>query len=166
MKIKVTDEFKADMDTVIDTAHDPAFHKRLEALPGLSGYQVLSTKEDAADRLVTRTKCTGGGSLTDALRRFTSEEIYWIEEAAYDKQNRVIDFKWEVPSFKDVRIKGVRKFTYTGGVTRREITAEVKVGMPLIGGIVEKILCNQMEKNFRLMGEAIKTHIKENANIS
>ena len=163
MRIHIVHEFDVDIPTYEKLMFDPEFKKKTDKLPGLSRREVLRDEDDGVRYVTTHTKCHASGALTDKVKRFVQGgDIYWIDETVYDRQTHIFTYVWKVPQFKEVRVKGVRKITPSGaGRTRREIDGEIKVGVPLIGGLLEKVLSSQMEHNMNELAKVMQEFIRE-----
>lgn len=138
MRMKVTHQFDADVETVYALMSDPDFIARKYADAGASDIQVDSDRRDNAPKVVSRRKMTVDlPGFAKKVMQPTNTVVQTDEWAAEDDGRRVCRYTVEVQGVPS-RIDGTVTLTADGGGTRQDVEAEVKVSIPLLGGKLER----------------------------
>lgn len=81
--------------------------------------------------------------------------ISWVEEEIFDYHNFCINFRAVEGDFQ--HFDGEWKLIEDGDRTRVEINVRMKIGIPMVEGMIAQALADKVYKNFNLMLEALNT---------
>ncbi len=134
---------------------DPSLYQRLErTLPGFQRIELLASDE-ADGVLCRRVRYTPRAH--DRVPGFgrgiiTPEMLIWVEESRFDRARHRIDYVVEpnLPERWRDRFDSRGSFTFreeAGGIVRR-IDGEVTVRVPLVGGLAERVLVQEVRAGF------------------
>ncbi len=158
MKFRFEHEFDVDVERLEEAMFSeelPAFLK--EHMPSLKDMEVLERREEG-ERLMRKVRYEPVPLIEKVgPKRVPPEAMIWVEESSYDRKRKVLDFK-NVPTHPKVRglMKnyGTVELQSAGpGKSRRTMQGELKVSVPILGRVAEKII-------FKTAGKVIEEEAK------
>ena len=145
MKFRFEHEFDVDVEKLEEAMFSedlPPFLK--ENMPSLKDMEVLERKEEG-DSLKRRVRYEPVPLIEKVgPKRVPPEAMIWVEESTYDRKRRVLEFK-NVPTHPKVRglmtNHGTVELRSLGpGRSKRTMKGELKVSVPILGRVAEKII--------------------------
>jgi hypothetical protein len=136
----VVHEFPAPCAAVVAVLCDPAFHTRLD-LPDLSRPEVVTSSVDGTTRvLLLRYEYIG--QVDPIARRIVGDrKLTWMQELRLDTQSLIGTLSFSAEQ-DEKRLNGSAEVTITaiddGTGTRRRISGDLHVRVPLVGGTAER----------------------------
>jgi len=156
VRFGIDDRFAATLTRFEALIEAPELYPRMQrALPGMAAIEVLSWSE--ADGVLTR-RVRYTPRAEDKIPSFgrgviTPEMLIWTEESAFDRRAHRIDYRIEpnIPVKWRDRFASHGHFTFaeSAGQVARRIEGEVTVRVPLLGGIVERMIIRELRQSFR-----------------
>ena len=157
MRFEIEDMFAASRAELEALLEDPELYPRMARdLPGIERIELLA--QDEADGVVRRrVRYTPAGvdeRLPAAARgRLTPEMMVWVEESCFFRREHRLEYRVE-PNLPDkwrakFTSRGEFTFAEVAGGVRRTIVGEVTVRMPLVGGLIERRLVQELRTSFR-----------------
>lgn len=163
MKFSFVHYYNVDLNTLEILMEDKEFQAYLNNLPDISSMETLEVEESENFR-IKRMKFTASGEFVKKLSKFVKDKKYftWIEESTFDKQKHTYFFKISAPQFdKVLKCSGCRELIPEGDAkTKRIVKGEVNVNIPIIGVLIEKVLCDLFKKNYDSGHKAMERYIK------
>jgi hypothetical protein len=150
MRFSLDQELPGDVDAVLAALLDPEFLRCLGDLPNLAPPMVLGQERDG-DIVVQRVHYTFTGSLSPAVTRVIDpKKLTWVDETTYDLAARRASFRI-VPDHYVNKLKcaGEYSFTARGATTLRHVAADLTVGVPLVGRVVERAIVSGLQDHMR-----------------
>ena len=139
------------VDEVISTLLDPDFVASLGDLPNLDRPQVLEQRRDG-EVVVQRVQHRFTGSLSSAVTRVVDPaKLTWVEETTYDLTARRATFRIVPDHYGGkLRCSGTHAFEEAGasGTSVRRVDGELRVGVPLVGRVVERAIVSGLREHF------------------
>ncbi len=138
-----------------NTAVAPHVGMKVRALESL---EVL---EDGKE--VRRVKMVPSVNLPKPVQKLTGgADIVYYEVSTYDPQTQTVDYKIDSDANDTVDVRGRISFLPAGSGTRRLIEGTVKVSIFGLGGIIEKLIENEVKKGYDKIGAFMQTYIADN----
>jgi hypothetical protein len=141
----------AEPEEVAEVLLDRKFQSSLSKLDGLSERKVLSQKKDGDGLVVRRIRCVLDIDITGVAKKFIGDgEPAWVEEATWHPDEML--WRWEVhpelggellEASGAIALKPVK-----GGKTKRLVTGEIKVRVPIYGSKVEGWVVHGLESAY------------------
>jgi hypothetical protein len=158
MRFEIEDTFAASRAELEALLEDPELYPRMARdLPGLERIELLA-QDEADDVVRRRVRYTPAGveaRLPAAARgRLTAEMMVWVEESRFFRREHRLEYRVE-PNLPDKwreKFTSHGEFTFAeldGGGVRRRIGGDVTVRMPLVGGLIERRLVQELRASFR-----------------
>ncbi len=157
MKFRFENEFDVDVDSLEEAMFSeglPAFLK--EHMPSLRDMEVLERKEEG--NLLRRRVRYVPVPLIEKVgpKRVPPEAMIWIEESTYDRSRKVMTFR-NVPTHPKVaglmRNEGTIRLQAKGpGRSLRVMEGELKISVPLLGKVAERIV-------FKTAGKVVEEEV-------
>jgi ribosome-associated toxin RatA of RatAB toxin-antitoxin module len=122
-----------------------ALAKRVEAFPEFM---------PDLERVTVMERRDGAPVLTEWIGRVEGRRIRWVEEDEWDDAARVCRFRQREGDFE--RYEGTWTFADAAGGTRTAIAVEFEFDIPLIGGLLSRLLRVKMKENLERMLAALK----------
>lgn len=147
MRFDLTSTFALPPERVIEIYTDPAFYERLDGLPNVGEPKVLDKVVDG-DLVTMRVHYRFTRVLSPGVARMVdADKISWIEETVWDLDALTATSKLLPDNYADRFGASARRVhTSTADGCRREISGEVRVRMPLVGGKVERAIVEGLEE--------------------
>jgi len=161
VRFEVEHEFPASCAKVADVLCDPAFHTQLD-LPDMSRPEVLTTSADGTTR-VLRLRYEYTGQLDSIARKVIGgRKLTWIQELRLDTTTYTGTLTFSAEEEPD-RLNGTAEVTITsldgtsidGDRSRRHITGDLHVRIPLVGGTAEKRIVPGLVRRLDVEAEAL-----------
>ena len=155
MRFRIDDTFATTLPRFEALLDDPELYPRMaRELPGIARIDVLASEErDGVLRRRVRYTPRAEGKIPSFARgRVTPEMLVFVEESAFYRAEHRIDYRVE-PNLPDRwrdHFASHGRFSLAaipGGVARR-IDGEVQVRVPLVGGLVERMLVSELRQSF------------------
>ena len=126
---------------------DPAFREKVCVAMHATEYEVsIETEDDAMSVVVDQHQPSHG--IPSFAKKFVGDHIHIVQSEAWSGPRRAA-LEVEIPG-KPGHLKGEIALEATGSGTVENVTGEVKVHIPLIGGKLEKLISD-------LLGAALDT---------
>jgi len=166
MKFTLTHHF----DTTLERWESVLFLPELSdfvvaRMPGVKAIEVLEQNDDG--RIVQRKRRflpNPPASLPFFARGVKPEMMQWVEESVYDRTTHRFTYE-NVPNIPaSYRSYFVNRGTYElfedrPGRVRRLITGELTLKIPLVGGMGEKLIWKEAERNFESEAKALQEYL-------
>lgn len=157
MRFRIEQRFDAPLERVEAAYVDPALIERLGTLPKLGRPALLERSEDG-EQVSQRVDHRFTGQLNGAVRRVVDPaRLTWTEETTLDR--RTHRTRWRiVPHHYGhlLRCAGTFQLEADGaGGCRRVAEAEIKVGVPLVGGRVEQAIVSGLREHAALEEQVV-----------
>lgn len=155
MRFHIDDVFATTLDRFEALLDDPDLYPRMaRELPGILRIELLAAEEvDGVLRRRVRYTPDAAHKIPSFARgRITPELLVFVEESVFDRAAHRIDYRVEPnlpPKWRD-RFASHGCFTFApvaDGVARR-IEGEVEVRVPVLGGIAERLLVEDVKRSF------------------
>jgi hypothetical protein len=171
VRFDVEQRFNADPDRIIAIYTDPAFYPRLAGLTKIGEPEVLDVVR-AGDRVTMRVRFRFTAPLPAAATAVLDpERLTWIDVSVYDLAARTSTTRLLPDHYPDrmtataqsrfVELPAGSSGTSGAAGTRRSISGELKVRMPLVGGRVEATIVGDLRTHLgdeaRLVNEQLAT---------
>ncbi len=159
----MSDRFPAPIDRVEQAVLDPSYQQRLSDLPNVDERRVLE-QEAQPDGTVRRVVLYRfKGSLPSAVRRaLGTSDISWDEISRFSPADHEWRFQIRPHVFADrFRCSGVYRFTPNGTGTRRDVSVELEVRVPVVGRRVESVIADGLVENLRAEGRILRRFLEE-----
>lgn len=141
MKISETWAYAADPDRVWEMLTDPAFQERKCAASGALSHEVSIDEHDDGTATVVVSREMPTDSLPGQVRRFLANGLV-VEETqewgAADEQGAREGTARVAIKGTPAAMTGTLTFAPDGDTTRLTLDADLKAGVPLVGGQIEK----------------------------
>ncbi|MBK5287996.1 MAG: DUF2505 family protein [Acidimicrobiia bacterium] len=148
MDFEIIQDISATVDAVDRTLIDPGFLVLMAELPKLGAATVLDQRRDD-DLMVQDVRYLFQAELSRAVTRVVDPKLLtWVERSTCNLTTHVTECEIR-PDHYDGLLAGGYRSTIVGGptATRRTLTGEIKVRMPLVGGKVERAIIGGLEEN-------------------
>lgn len=168
VRFAIDDRFATTLERFEALLDDPDLYPRMQReLPGMARIELLESRETdgVVRRRVRYTPAAAHRIPSFARGRITEEMLVFVEESAFDRAAHRIDYRVE-PNLPDQwrdRFASHGRFTFAaapGGVVRR-IEGEVEVRVPLLGAIAERLLVDDVKRNFAAEAAALRRWLAE-----
>ena len=157
MRFRLEHRFDAPLERVERAILDPSFDAQLAELPNVKERSVLE-HEDRPDGSVHRkVRYRLHASLPSAVTRVIgTHDVQWVEASDFDPATHT----WRFEIHPDLRgvgfdCRGTITLRSQGPGTVRELSGEVKVKVPLLGGRVEKAIVEGLTENMDAESELL-----------
>jgi hypothetical protein len=148
MRFEIVQDLRATPDAVDGALVDPAFLARMAELPKLGSAEVL-TQDRAGDVVHQDVRYLFQAELSSAVTRVVDpKKLTWVERSVCDLTAHRTQCEIRPDNYGGMlsgRYDSV--IVATDGGTRRTLTGELKVKMPLVGGKVERAIVGGLEEN-------------------
>ena len=163
MHLHLEHRIDAPLDVVERAALDPRFDAKLAGLPNVAE-RTVTRREDRADgtiHRVVRYRFTGAIP-APVVKAIGGAVIGWDEIADFDPRNHVWRFEIR-PHVLPGRITCSGRYALepADDATRRTVDVDVRVGVPLVGGRVEKVIASGLRDNMAAEAELLASYVHE-----
>ncbi len=149
MRFQIHQEFPGALDQVEEALVDPAFLEMLGGLPKLGRPELVSqVVEGPVVHQEVRYRFTG--QLSPPVRRVVEpDRLTWVERSTLDRRTHRSSWHIVPDHYKHLlRCSGTFQLEASAPrVTRRLTDAEIKVGIPLVGGKVEAAIVSGLREH-------------------
>ena len=141
MKFNVSQSIAADAATVAARLADPEFLLSRPDRPPL-GEPELITYDVSGSRVHLEMRYRFTGDLNSAARSFVEpDKLTWVQVSDHDLEGLRVVFHLEPDHYANrLTCRGRYLLIADGDSCRRELQADVRVKVPLVGGQVERVL--------------------------
>ncbi len=167
-RFTVENEFAASVAELEALLDSPALHERLQrAMPAIDAIEPLERLEDEREvRRRVRYRPNVDGKIPAFGRGVVKPEMLaWVEESVWDKAAHRYRYRIvpNLPAAWRDRFDshGSYQLTATARGVHRLIEGEIHVRVPLVGGLVERMLVKEVEQNFRAEAEALRRFLAD-----
>jgi hypothetical protein len=150
MKFTLTQTIAAELARVEAAYLDPAFYAELGDLEKIGAPMILDRDDgDGVTRLRVRYHFTG--DLPSAARAVLDpSRLTWVNDSVIHHRDHRMDFTIQPDHYgRRLRCSGVVQLRADGNTTVRDVSGEVKVSWPLVGGTVERALVSGLQEHLR-----------------
>ena len=137
--------YDAPLDRVAAMLADPAFREEVLAAQRVIRSEVSITGEATAGGMdVTLDQVQQAAGIPSFAKKFVGDEIHIIQSEHWSSPSEA-DVRVTIPG-KPGEIGGTVRMIETGGSTTENVTLDIKVGIPLVGGKIEGLVADLMLK--------------------
>lgn len=151
----------APLEIVEAASNDPRFAERLNSLPNVAERTVTS-REDRPDGSIDRVvRYRFSGPVPTPVAKAIGDVISWDEVGRFDPERH--EWRFEIrPHVLEDRITchGRYAFESDEDATLRTVDVDVKVGVPLVGRRVEKIIADSLRANMNAEADLLATYVQ------
>lgn len=159
MRFQAEHRFVGTVDAVIDVLGDPEFHRALE-LPDLAPPEVLKAEANGdGTKLVLRYVYTG--SIDPMVKRFIGVgDLTWRQEIDLDRSTGTGALRFAADADpKKLRGEADLVFEATADGCRRRVDGELKVAIPVVGGMAERAIVPGIVERLDLEAAALNQRL-------
>jgi hypothetical protein len=142
---------------------DEEAHRRSNA--AMTGADRVRKSIEERDGKTHQSFRVAGTSIPAAARKVLSADaLEWIEESVWDPAAH--RFTWRIlPNVMKEKISAHGELFYeeVGGQTRRVVTGEIEIKIPIVGRTVEKVIVDQLKANYDQAAGAESAFYQEKA---
>ena len=145
MKYEQKQTFDKPAATVIRMFGDRRYFERKYAELGFRNVEVLDHEKDG-DRFSIRIRYTAGASvpLPDFAKKFVSAEMNIVQRDSWDLGKRIGKLEVELRGLP-LTVEAAMKLADIAGGSANTLSWDVRYGVPLIGGKLEKLLLSDIQ---------------------
>ena len=125
---------------------DPSFREEVCDYQGVLRHSV-SVDTDDSGTSVTIDQVQAARGIPSFAQKFVGDEINIVQEETWRTPSEGV-VSLVIPG-KPGEISGTVRLTESGGVTTETVDLTVKVGIPLVGGKIEGVICDLLLKALR-----------------
>lgn len=159
MRFTAEHRFDGSVEAVIAVLGDPEFHRALP-LPDLAPPEVLVADDDGTKvRLSLRYAYTG--SVDPMVKRFIGVgDLTWRQELELDRSTGkgILRFAADADPQK-LSGRADLVFEATDGGSRRQVSGELKVSIPVVGGMAERAIVPGIKERLDLEAAALNKRL-------
>jgi hypothetical protein len=146
VQFSIEQTFELPLATVEDAYLDPSFLARMGDIPKLGRPQLLRTATDGP-RVTQEVRYAFNGDVSSAVRRVVDPaKLTWVVVSTTDRSTHRTDFQIRPDNYANLlRCQGAYTLTDRGATTVRVQSGEIRVGVPLVGGKVERVIVSGWE---------------------
>lgn len=131
-----------------------AFNRHVDPQIGVQLRAPLECQEQDGGRIYRRTRVVPTVQLPARLQRMLGRErIEYVEVSTFDPTRHSLDYCIEHVAAKHLRVWGEIRFEAIPGGVRRVLDLNVEVDVPLVRGLVERILETELRKAYARIAE-------------
>ena len=148
MKLHVQTDFSADPKTVWDVFEGDDFDRRLEQVTSVS--RTTLDERPEGDVVVRRVKCVSKRDLPGFMARaLGTKQLTYTQINRLDVAKTSMSWVVELPVLRDkVKVSGTTVIVATPSGSRRTVSGDVSVRIPLVGGRIEKTIVAEFERSY------------------
>jgi Protein of unknown function (DUF2505) len=162
MKFRIEQHIPAPLAAVEGALLDRDFVAATSDLPKLGAPELLELQQDG-DRAHQRIRYRFTAQLSGAVTRVVDpDKLTWVDDARYDLTSHTSRHRILPDNYAD-RLKASYDVALeaTGDSTRRLVTGELTVHVPLVGGRVERAIVDGLEEHANAEAELLGRWIAE-----
>jgi hypothetical protein len=160
MRFEIVQTIPAAADAVDAALVDPTFLARMVELPKLGSAEVVEQRRDG-DVVVQDVRYLFRAQLSSAVTRFVDpDRLTWVERSTCDlaaHRTRCVIRPDHYASMLEGRYDAV--IADGGGTSRRTITGELSVRVPLVGGRAERAIVDGIRENAAAQADLLAEHL-------
>ena len=148
MKFEIAQDLRAPVDAVDAALVDPGFLVRMAELPKLGSAEVIEQRREG-DVVHQDVRYLFEAQLSGAVTRVVDPKLLtWIERSVCDLRAHQTECEIR-PDHYDSMLRGSYQAVIVelAAGSRRTITGELKVRMPIVGGRVERAIVGGIQEN-------------------
>ena len=145
------------LEIVMDRSRDPRVYPNITSLRE-------TRRHETDDELTCEYLVCGDGEIPAPLRLIANHNMFtWREHGCWDKKRNIYTYHLKPFYFKHlVHAHGAIKFTPMDGETvLREIDAEMRIDIPLLGGLAAKTIAGYQLDNYRREEKLFHKYLEE-----
>lgn len=147
MKLSVVSDLPGTPALAWEVFEGAEFQAALDAQTGLRT-EVLGVREEGGVQIRALRYSSRTELPAVAARALGSSTLSYEQENRFDAAKSRLDWVVRIPALGDrVKAYGTSNIVPQGGGVRRTVEGEVTVGIPLIGGQIEKVVVGEFEKS-------------------
>lgn len=130
----------------------PRLISMLSAMPAFRRRDLVEKTELGGGEISWRFLVVAGGDIPTSARRVVNEDMLtWHEDTRFVPSEHTIH--WTIVPLKDkvrdiLEARGIWKLIPEGEGTRRVIEGTIRVGVPIVGRVVEQFLAGELQRNY------------------
>lgn len=147
MRFQIVQQFAGPVAAVEDALTDPDFLAALGALPKLGSPQLVE-RAVVGEEVHVKVRYAFVGDLSAAVRKVVDPaQLTWIEEQVVDRRTHTTRFTILPDHYaRLLRAGGTFTLTTDGAGSKRVADGDIVVGVPLVGGKVERAIVSGLEE--------------------
>lgn len=161
MRFTFSDRFDAPLERVEEAVLSEEYNERLKGLPNVAERVVTQQKErpDGSVRRVVHYEFEG--NLPSAVEKVIGgKTVSWDEVAIFDPDRHEWAFEIEPHVLADrFECHGTYTFHTDGDATVRDVSVELNVKIPVVGGRVEKAISDGLEETLHAEGRILAEYL-------
>ena len=141
---------------------NPAFDAQLEGALGVKVRKELERVED--EKTIRRKARVVPGFPVPMIvqKAFGNKELEYLEESTYHRDQQTLEWKSQPNLFPDrVLAKGGVTVKVEGNGVRRVISGDITVNLPGLGGLIEKLVKESVERSYEKASELTRQWIRD-----
>lgn len=159
MDIRITHTFPCTPAAYWEVTSRPQVDAEMRAA-GDADFETLSERAEG-DRQHSRRRVTARSELPLVVRRALGRDrLSYVQEVETD--NAAFSTTWKViPDVlaDRVRCSGTTRVVPTPAGCERRIEGVIEVGVPLVGGTIEKFIVTELERSWNRAAEVVRRHL-------
>ncbi len=159
MQIRISHRFPVSPRAYWDGTRDPAVDEKIAAA-GEVDVQVLERTRQGSKTLERMRVSPRKELPAVAQRALGATRFSYVQEVEGDDDRMSTTWKVLSDLLPDkVQCSGTSRVVDAPGGCERIIEGEIKVAVPLVGGAIEKVVLEQLEKSYERAAEVIRRHL-------
>ena len=156
MRFSLTSQLTVPPDRVVALYTDPSFYERLDGLPNVGEPEVLDRIDDG-DTITMRVHYRFTRVLSAGVARIVDPaKISWVEETVWDLADHSAASRLLPDNYADRFSASARRtHTATDDGCERQITGDVRIRFPVVGGKVERAVVEGLEEYLAAEAERV-----------
>ena len=153
MKLKMVNEFACSPEVLWDIFESPEFDQRLEEETGVRR-EVLETRTEG-DVEYKKLRCISLKEIPAMMKKaLGTEQFEFEQENRLDRTKGVLEWKVNTPFLSDrVDAGGKTEVEAMEKGSRRIVTGDISIRLPIVGAKIEKKLSGNIEESYKKAAE-------------
>ena len=160
MKYDLTQTFDCSVEALEKALLDPGLVSALAT--SVRGFKEIeeTARTDEGGRVTRKLRVVANVEVPSFARgKITPDMMMWTEEQTYDRARKELSFRI-IPNKESARGRfdahGTQRLVAEGTRSRREIRGEIHIKLTLIGGIAERFVAGEFQKNWADEAEVLR----------
>lgn len=161
MKIKLINEFPCSPELLWEIFESPEFDQRLEQESGVRR-EVLSSSQNG-DVEYKKLRCISLKEIPAMLKKtLGTEQFEFEQENSLDRSQGLLTWTVHTPFLPDrVNAGGTTQVQKTDTGSRRIVTGEISIRLPIVGAKIEQKLASNIEESYKIAAKIAHQMIAE-----
>lgn len=168
MDFAIAHDFDSDVDGYWRTFFDEDYNAALYRELGMRERRLIERRdEDGGDTIRRVVRIVPKADIPAVVQKFVGSQIAYVERSVWRRAASALDVEIEidVPAARDrVQMRGVYTVAPLGtGRVRREFRGTIRVGIPLLGGQIERQVVESIRKSYETAATFTRRWLAEHA---